>query len=101
MSDPQQQNGETGDIRINPFGDRKKKSSNLTEIFTTIDDKPKVRGISDSYLVKMLGRFLKPYWWQLLAVLGLLFATSGLQLLLPYLIKVAVDGPITNGTMDG
>jgi ATP-binding cassette, subfamily B, multidrug efflux pump len=98
MSDPQEQNG---DIRINPFGDRKKKSSNLTKIFTTIDDKPKVRGISDSYLVKMLGRFLKPYWWQLLAVLGLLFAASGLQLLLPYLIKVTVDGPITNGTMDG
>ncbi|MGF1507039.1 MAG: ABC transporter ATP-binding protein, partial [Anaerolineae bacterium] len=57
--------------------------------------------ITDSYLTQMLWRFLKPYRWQILGVLALMFAASGLTLLLPYLIRQAVDGPITSGDLSG
>ncbi|MEO1287163.1 MAG: ABC transporter ATP-binding protein, partial [Chloroflexota bacterium] len=55
----------------------------------------------DSFLVKMLWRFLKPYKWQLIGVTVLLFATAGLQLLLPYLVKEAIDGPIATNNLQG
>lgn len=78
------------------------KTSKLTANYTTEKEKaPEVKSISDSYLIKMLWRFLKPYWWQILGVLVLLFTVSGLQLSLPYLVKVAVDGPISEGNIDG
>ncbi len=57
--------------------------------------------VSDRYLVGMLGRFLAPYWFQLVVVFALLLSVSGLTLLLPYLIQRAVDGPITSGDLDG
>ncbi len=72
-----------------------------TSHYTTEDEKPKLGKISDSYLIKMLWRFLRPYLWQILAVVVLLFVVSGLQLTLPILIQQAVDGPITNGDIDG
>ena len=72
-----------------------------TAHYTIDDDRPKVRSITDSHLVSMLWRFLRPYLWQIGGVLLLLFAASGLQLTLPYLIKLAVDGPITEGVQSG
>jgi ATP-binding cassette subfamily B protein len=57
--------------------------------------------ITDSYLLWMLWRFLKPYVAQMAGVFSLLVVVSGLNLLLPYLIKVAVDGPITTGELEG
>ncbi|NJR12337.1 ABC transporter ATP-binding protein, partial [bacterium] len=65
------------------------------------EEKLKRGTISDRYLVYMLGRFLKPYRWQLGGVFVLLMIVSGLNLLLPYLVKVVVDGPIANGDADG
>lgn len=78
-----------------------KKLSTTTTHYTSEDEVTKIESISDSYLVKMLWRFLKPYWWQLIAVLILLFAVAGLQLLLPYLVKETIDGPIASGTLSG
>lgn len=75
--------------------------SSVAKQYITEDEKPKLKRISDSYLVGMLWRFLSPYWWQILCVVVLLFATSGLQLTLPILVQRAVDGPITNGNIDG
>jgi len=57
--------------------------------------------ISDRYLFSMLGQFLKPYRIQLGIVAIGLFIVSGLSTLLPYLVQVAVDGPITAGDLSG
>ena len=57
--------------------------------------------VSDRYLVGMLMQFLKPYRVQIVIVFALLIAVSALTLLLPYLIQVAVDGPITNRDLSG
>lgn len=56
---------------------------------------------SDSYLLKMLGRFLRPYIWQLVCVFLLLVGISALEVVLPLLIQQAVDGPITTGDLEG
>lgn len=82
--------------------EKNKQLGTITANYTTEKEKaPQVDSITDSYLIKMLWRFLKPYWWQLLGVLALLFTVSGLQLSLPYLIKLAVDGPIAERNIDG
>lgn len=57
--------------------------------------------ITDSDLFWMLWQFLKPFAWQMLGVFALLVIVSGLEVLLPYLIQVAVDGPIAEGNLDG
>lgn len=57
--------------------------------------------ISDRSLYGMLWRFLRPYAPQLVIVIVLLLATSGLTVLLPLIIQQAVDGPITAGQLDG
>ena len=57
--------------------------------------------LSDKYLILMLGRFIAPFWRQLIAVFVMLLFVTGLSLLPPYLIQLAVDGPITNGDMQG
>ncbi|MCA9885628.1 MAG: ABC transporter ATP-binding protein [Anaerolineae bacterium] len=57
--------------------------------------------ISDSQLTKLLWEFLSPYKLQLVGVLVLLMSVSGLTVLLPYLIKLAIDGPITTGQLEG
>src|SRR5262249_28665041 len=71
----------------------------------TLDDreeeKQKRPKITDRYLMYMLGRFLKPYTWQLVGVFVLLLIVSGLNLLLPYFVKLTVDGPIKTGDVDG
>lgn len=80
---------------------KEKALSTTTSHYTTEDEVTEIGSISDSYLMAMLWRFLKPYSWQLVAVLILLFGVAGLQLLLPYLVKEAVDGPIAEGVLDG
>jgi ATP-binding cassette, subfamily B, multidrug efflux pump len=57
--------------------------------------------VSDRYLFGMLGRFLAPFWFQLLLVFLLLVVVTVLTLALPYLIQLAVDGPITEGNISG
>ncbi|MCA9908933.1 MAG: ABC transporter ATP-binding protein, partial [Anaerolineae bacterium] len=56
---------------------------------------------SDSALLWMLARFLRPYWKTLLAVCIMLVSVSALGLLPPFLIQQAVDGPITQGDLNG
>jgi ATP-binding cassette subfamily B multidrug efflux pump len=56
---------------------------------------------TDRYLVWMLGRFVSPYWRELLLVFLMLIGVTALSLLPPYLIQRAVDGPITNGDLNG
>ena len=57
--------------------------------------------VTDSYLVWMLARFVLPYWKRLIVVLFLLIGVTVFTLLPPYLIQLAVDGPITEGDVDG
>src|SRR5690349_5337984 len=75
--------------------------SKETSLYTLEEEKRENISVSDKQLVKMLWRFLKPYWWQLLCVIALLFGVAGLQLFLPYLVKMAVDGPIANADLSG
>ncbi len=79
----------------------KKYISATTDNYTIEDEKPVIDSISDSFLVKMLWRFLRPFSWQLIGVIILLFLTAGLQLLLPYLVKQAIDGPIATSNLGG
>jgi len=65
------------------------------------EERQKRPKITDRYLMYMLARFLKPYQWQLSGVFGLLLIGSGLNLLLPYFVKLTVDGPIKTGDGDG
>lgn len=57
--------------------------------------------VTDRYLFRMLGQFLKPYWLQIVVVFLLLIGVSALTLLLPYLVQQAVDGPIAQGSIEG
>jgi ATP-binding cassette, subfamily B, multidrug efflux pump len=57
--------------------------------------------ISDRYLLQLVGRFLRPFWKQLVLVLVMLFGVTLLTLLPPYLIQRAVDGPIKNNDLNG
>lgn len=57
--------------------------------------------ISDRYLIQLVGRFLRPFWPQLVGVLVMLFGVTILTLLPPYLIQRAVDGPIKNKDLSG
>lgn len=60
-----------------------------------------VERVSDRYLVWMLARFVKPFWRDLLMVFLMLIGVTALSLLPPYLIQRAVDGPITEGDLNG
>lgn len=55
--------------------------------------------LSDRRLIWMLFRFVVPYWRQLGLVFAMLLGVTLLSLLPPYLIKVAVDGPIAQGEL--
>lgn len=57
--------------------------------------------ITDRFLIRMLARFVTPYWKQLLVVFLLLVGVSGMSLLLPYLVKQAIDGPIAAAVRSG
>lgn len=56
--------------------------------------------ISDRFLMRMLGRFLAPYKMQLGLVFAGLLAVSIMTTALPYLVQVAVDGPIAHGDLN-
>jgi ATP-binding cassette subfamily B protein len=76
-------------------------TSQITENYTRTEEQNYNHlNFSDRYLTRMLWRFLSPYKWQMAVILALMFIVSGLTLLLPYLIKQAVDGPITTGNLD-
>ncbi len=57
-------------------------------------------GFNFRVVVRMLA-FLRPYRWKMLAALALTLAESGLTLLTPYLVKVAIDQYITPGDLPG
>ncbi len=57
--------------------------------------------INDRRVAGLLWRFLKPYRWQVIAVFGLLLLISAMNLAMPYLIQVAIDGPIAEGDLNG
>lgn len=59
------------------------------------------QALTDRYLLRMLSRFITPYWKQLLVVFVMLLGVTGLSLLPPYLIQRSVDGPITEGNLAG
>lgn len=56
---------------------------------------------SDRYLFAMLGRFLRPYWREIILVFVMLVGVTILSLLPPYLTQQAVDGPIHTGDLNG
>ncbi|MAS33976.1 MAG: ABC transporter [Anaerolineaceae bacterium] len=52
-------------------------------------------------VVLRLLKFIRPYWRQMAVAFVAMIISSGLTLLIPYFIKVAIDQPITNGDLDG
>jgi ATP-binding cassette subfamily B multidrug efflux pump len=57
--------------------------------------------INDRRVVGLLWRFLRPYRWQVMGVFALLLLISAMNLAMPYLIQVAIDGPIAKGDLNG
>ena len=57
--------------------------------------------MSDRHLFAVLGGYLTPYWLQLFLVFALLLVVTVMTAILPYLVQVAVDGPITRGNLVG
>jgi len=55
----------------------------------------------DHRLMKRLLRYLRPYRWQVFAAVVILLIASGMQLLGPYIVKLAIDGPIAAGDTRG
>ena len=56
---------------------------------------PNWKGV-DWPLLRRIADFARPHWKPLVLSLGLMPLFSAMQLLQPYLIKVAIDGPIAN-----
>ncbi len=61
---------------------------------------PEFQGL-DWDLLKRIGAFAKPHWRVLAVSLSILPVTSALQLVQPWLIKNAIDGPIADGEPAG
>src|SRR5262249_37189444 len=55
----------------------------------------------DWHLMRRLLVYLEPYKWRVVAALALIMATAGLQILAPYLVKVAIDQYITKHNVSG
>ena len=55
----------------------------------------------DARLMRRLLEYLLPYWPQVLIALAAIVGASLLQLAQPYLMKVAIDDHIAQGSMDG
>jgi ATP-binding cassette subfamily B protein len=55
----------------------------------------------DAGLMRRLLGYLRPYWLQVLIALAAIVGASLLQLAQPYLMKVAIDDHIAQGSMDG
>ena len=71
----------------------------LLEDFGSIDSKG--GNIYNPRVVKRMLAYLKPHKWRMLGAFLLTLVQSGLTLLTPYLIKVAIDQNITQGDMAG
>ncbi len=52
-------------------------------------------------VVRRLLAYLKPYWRQMTVAILLMLVVTGFTLLIPYLLKVALDEPITNHDIPG
>ncbi|HRF96806.1 MAG TPA: ABC transporter ATP-binding protein, partial [Aggregatilineales bacterium] len=57
--------------------------------------------VGDKFLIFMLLGFLRPYVVKLLIVFVMLIGVTAVSLLPPYLIQLAVDGPMTEGSVSG
>lgn len=64
-------------------------------------DQPTTSQVTDRYLFWMLGKFLAPFWREIVLVFLMLIGVTALSLLPPYLTQRAVDGPITAGDLNG
>ncbi len=53
------------------------------------------------HVVRRLLAYLKPYWRQMAVAILLMLVVTGFTLLIPYLLKVALDEPITNRDIPG
>jgi ATP-binding cassette subfamily B protein len=55
----------------------------------------------DGRLVRRLMGFVLPYKWSLTASIVLMIGSALVELIPPYLIRIAIDGPIANGDVAG
>ena len=55
----------------------------------------------DPSIVLRLLRYVRPYWWQMIVAFIAMIVVSVLTLVIPYLVKVAIDQPIAQGDQDG
>lgn len=55
----------------------------------------------DARLMRRLLEYLRPYWLQVLIAFGAIVSVSLLQLAQPYLMKVAIDDYIAQGSLEG
>ncbi len=55
----------------------------------------------DAGLMRRLLAYLRPYWLQVLIALGAIVGASLLQLAQPYLMKIAIDDHIAQGSLEG
>ena len=55
----------------------------------------------DGRLVKRLMEFVWPYKWQLFLAIGLMIGSALVELVPPYLLRTAIDGPIAAKDVDG
>ena len=86
-----------------------KPTDDLRDVSTPVESTGKLQSeadlntekFSDRYLVSMLWRFVRPYWRELILVFLMLIGVTALSLLPPYLVQRAVDGPITEGNLNG
>lgn len=69
---------------------------NRQDIYSNVSSK-----VADRYLIFMLFGFLRPYVMQLIIVFVMLIGVTAVSLLPPYLLQLAVDGPMTAGNVDG
>lgn len=57
--------------------------------------------IFNPHVVRRLLEYLRPYWKQMTAALFCMLCVTGLTLLIPYLVKNAIDGHILNADIPG
>ena len=55
----------------------------------------------DARIVKRLWRYVQPYRRLVVLSVAVLFVIAGVQLVQPYLIKIAIDDSIREGRLDG
>ncbi|MBM4413398.1 MAG: ABC transporter ATP-binding protein [Chloroflexi bacterium] len=55
----------------------------------------------DGRLVRRLLGFVWPYKWSLTGAIGLMVGSALMELIPPFLIRTAIDGPIATGDIDG